>query len=117
MTIRNTDLNSVRIGTPQQSSVAQVGNVGAVEGGKQAAEQRQTTEAKDRVELSGAAREAYSKSQQQVTDLALAREALNELPELSGGRAGEIRTRLEEGYYTRPEVSAQFAERLAADLL
>lgn len=103
-------------GPLQNDAVAQVNGVGAAEGGKQAAEQRQASEAGDRVEISEAARAAFSKGQQQVTGLAQARNALNELPGLSEERAAEIRTRLEEGYYTRPEVSAKLAERLAADL-
>lgn len=47
---------------------------------------------------------------------AMARQALHELPSLSEERAAEIRRRIESGYYRRPEILDQIAERVASEL-
>ena len=116
MNIRDINHNATRPEHAQTQAVSGANNVGAAGNGQQAASQRQATNVEDRLELSDAARAAYSKQQQQATDLSQAREALETLPSLGEERLAEIKARLQNGYYTRPEVAAQIAERLTSEI-
>ena len=116
MNIRDINHNTNRPENAQAQAVSGANGVGAAGNGQQAASQRQAANVEDRLELSDAARAAYSKQQQQAADLAQAREALEALPSLGGDRLAEIKARLESGYYTRPEVTAQIAERLTSEI-
>lgn len=111
MNIRDLNSSVVPAEYAKAGVVACVDGAEAVGISQQVVEQHQVPEAEDRLELPDVARAAHS--QQQGNGLAQAREALDELSGLSEERAAEIRTRLQEGYYTRPEVVSQIAERLA----
>ena len=115
MNIRNLNASIAHTEYAKAGTAARVNGPEAVEATQQAG-QRQAPQAEDRLELSDAARAAHGERQQQVSDLAQAREALDSLPGLSEERAAQIRTRLEEGYYTRPEVASRIAERLTAEV-
>jgi len=70
---------------------------------------------RDRVEISDAARAAaaeHEKSQQ----LEFAKKALHSLPPLSAERAADIQKRIEEGYYSQPDVVKKIAEKAVPDL-
>lgn len=70
----------------------------------------------DRVELSEAARAHRAQAQAREAEVSAAQRALHAQPEMSAERADEIRQRLADGFYDRPDVVAATAERLARDL-
>lgn len=67
----------------------------------------------DRVELSEAAR---AQSKAKGGELEQAREALLDMPPLDPERKDHILRRVQEGYYSQPDVIKQIAQRLHADL-
>ncbi len=67
----------------------------------------------DRVELSDAAR---AQSKAKGGELEQARQALLDQPPLDPERKEHILRRVQEGYYSQPDVIKQIAERLPADL-
>ncbi|GEM_PF-2864102 len=93
-----------------------VHHAGRVNGSEVAAvEGKHTTPASgDRVEISDAARTAANDAP--ARELALARKALNAVPELSSERISEIKSRIQDGYYTNPEVLRHVAAQIANDL-
>ena len=70
----------------------------------------------DRVELSEAARAQQAEAAARQTEVDAARRALRDQPGLSEARLAELRERVADGYYDRPEVVDATAARLADDL-
>ena len=68
----------------------------------------------DRVEISDAARIAANDAA--AHEITLARKALNAVPELSPERMNEIRSRIQDGYYSNPEILQHVAAQIANDL-
>ena len=67
----------------------------------------------DRVELSSAARTDRAPS---VQELAFARKAMLGIPPLSDERASDILMRIQEGFYSQPEVLKKIAEKFTEEL-
>ena len=72
---------------------------------------------KDTVSISEAGRLAMEEDRLRKTDLDTARTALNNLPDLSAERRAELMERLNNQYYTQPEVQQKIARDLATDLI
>ncbi|HET6568455.1 MAG TPA: flagellar biosynthesis anti-sigma factor FlgM [Rhodothermales bacterium] len=70
--------------------------------------------ASDRVEISDAARSAAGDIK--LRELGFAQKALGGIAPLSQERIGEIKQRMESGYYHTPEAQRQIAMRIAQDL-
>lgn len=68
----------------------------------------------DRVEISDQARTALTEGRKS-SELQFARKALLDVPPLSEERMAEILDRITEGYYQKPEVVQQIAQRLTND--
>ena len=68
-------------------------------------------EATDRVELSASGREANAVG---TPVLAFARKALENIPPMSQERVAEILERIKDDYYSKPEVTRDIAQRVAA---
>ncbi len=66
----------------------------------------------DRVELSEAARTAQAEAVAQQREIDFARRAMLSIPPLSQDRAEDILQRLQEGFYSQPEVLEQIAGRM-----
>ena len=62
----------------------------------------------DRVEISNDARNASSRSE----EVAFARNALHNVPEMSAERTAQIKDRIQSGYYSSPDVLKSVAERM-----
>lgn len=72
--------------------------------------------AQDRVELSEAARaHTAPEADPHAGELEHAREALLGIPPLDAGRKEDILLRVQEGYYSSPDVLKQIAQKLSAD--
>ena len=70
-------------------------------------------EIQDSLNISEEARKAHAAEMERKMDLAQAREALDELPDLSPARKQELMDRLSTGYYMQPEVLGQIAARVS----
>lgn len=66
----------------------------------------------DRVEISDRARSADGSSE----EVAFARKALENIPELSEARTAQLKDHIQSGYYNRSDVLQRIAERLGNDL-
>lgn len=67
----------------------------------------------DSLELSEAARARQAEAAAHKAEVETARKALHEQPGLSEERTAQIKQRLAEGYYDRPDVVAATADKLA----
>lgn len=70
---------------------------------------------RDRVEISDAARAAAAEHEK-TRQLDFAKKALLGMPPLSQERAADILKRVQEGYYSQPEVIDQVAAKVVPDL-
>lgn len=70
----------------------------------------------DRFELSDAARARQAEAAAHQNEVETARQALRAQPGLSDERAAEIKQRIADGFYDRPDVVAATADRLAGAL-
>jgi len=114
MNIRNINLGTERTDAYRQNSVTETARTGKG-AGAQTAGQSSENVARDRVEISDAARAAHAE-QAKSNDLLVARKALMGIPPLSEKRAADILTRVQNGYYSQPDVLRQVAEKVAADI-
>ncbi len=100
------------LGRPVQSSTVRGGSADRVNADETTPSSAvPASEAADRVELSGAGREASATG---TPVLAFARKALENIPPLSQERVAEILDRIKSDYYEQPEVTRQIAQRVAA---
>lgn len=113
MNIKNINLGSERTEAYRANSVADTARSGAG-GGTQHANQIKS-EIRDKVEISDAARAALSR-QSGGPEIDLAKKALLGIPPLSEKRAADIMTRVQNGYYSQPDVLRQIAEKVINDL-
>jgi len=114
MNIRNINLGTERTDAYRQNSVTETARTGKG-ASAQTAGQSSENVARDRVEISDAARAAHAE-QAKSNDLLVARKALMGIPPLSEKRAADILTRVQNGYYSQPDVLRQVAEKVAADI-
>lgn len=70
-------------------------------------------DSQDRVEISSGARSDASSS---IQELAFARKAMLGIPPLSDDRVADILTRIQEGFYSQPEVLKKIAQRFTEEL-
>ncbi len=77
-------------------------------------EERQ--EPRDSVAISEEARRALAENQKRLHELEKAREALDEIPQLSAERKRQIQERIDAAYYSKPEILDKIASRIARDL-
>lgn len=113
MNIRSSNIGSN--GRPDPIHGGYVGNTGrAGSQDSDSARVDQKPAAGDRVEISDAARSAAGDAK--VRELAFAQKALGGIAPLSQERIGEIKHRVESGYYNTPEAQRQIAMRIAQDL-
>lgn len=93
-----------------------VHQAGRINGSEVAAAQgnHSTAAPGDRVEISDAARTAANDTS--AREMTLARKALNAISELGPERLKEIQSRIQDGYYSSPEVLQQVASRIANEL-
>jgi len=73
-------------------------------------------EVQDSINISEEARIAHAAEQKKLQELELARQALNNTPELSSSRKQEILDRINSGYYSKPEVLDQIASKVSEDI-
>lgn len=112
MDIRNIKAGLHRIERVQQQQPSESGQVGG-----SAATQQQTPAAapqNDSVELSPATKAPHGSDGPQGIDFA--RKALLGVPPLSQDRVQDILKRVQEGYYSQPEVVKEIATRITEDL-
>ena len=114
MNIRNINLGTERTDAYRQNSVTDAAKTGRG-GNAQNAGQSSENVARDRVEISDAARAALAE-QAASNDLLVARKALMGIPPLSENRAADILTRIQNGYYSQPDVLRQVAEKIGSEL-
>lgn len=114
MTIRNLNFSADRAENYRQQSVQETGKAGA------GSETRQTNGApqhvQDRVEISDAARAAVAGAGT-TSEINFARKAMLGIPPLSEKRAADILARVQNGYYSQPDVLKQIAERVGDAIL
>ena len=116
MTVRNPYLSS-RPAQAQTAGAADASRVRSADGPvSPVAPVAPAASASDSVQLSDAARAQQAEAAAQKAEVEQARAALNDLPGLSDDRVAELRQRVEEGYYDRPDVIAATAERVAQAL-
>jgi hypothetical protein len=113
MNIRNVNLGSERADAYRANPVAEVARSGAGGGTQHANDVKAAIQ--DRVEISDAARAALSR-QSGAPEVDFAKKALQELPPMSEKRAANILERVQNGFYSQPDVLLQIAERMSADL-
>ncbi len=73
-------------------------------------ETQRTTSVLDRVDLGGSNASRNVRS----PELQFAKQALNSLPDSDAARMAEIKARIADGYYTRPDALNAVADRLAS---
>ena len=73
-------------------------------------------EPQDSVAISEEARRALAENQKKLLELEQARQALDEIPEMSDERKREIQERIDSAYYSKPEIIDKIASRIARDL-
>ena len=73
-------------------------------------------EPQDSVAISEEARRALAENQKRIQDLERAREALDEIPQLSAERKREIQERIDSAFYSKPEIIDKIASRIARDM-
>lgn len=113
MNIRNLNLGTERVDSYRSNNVADAARNTPVKGTQNANEFNSAIQ--DKVEISDAARAALARQSGQVeTDFA--RKALSGVPPLSEKRAADIMERVQSGFYSRPDVLRQTAEKLANEL-
>src|SRR5690625_7793542 len=112
MNIRNINLGTERTDAYRQNSVTETARTGKG-ASAQTAEQSSENVARDRVEISDAARAAHAE-QVKSNDLLVAREALMGIPPLSEKRAAGSTTRGEDGWYSQPGEPRRVAGEVAA---
>jgi hypothetical protein len=113
MNIRNIDLGSKRAEAYRTNQVADTARSGAGGGTQQANEIKSAI--RDKVEISDAARAALS-NDTGPREIDFAKKALLGIPPLSEKRAADIMARVQNGYYSQPDVLRQTAERLGSEL-
>jgi hypothetical protein len=113
MNIRDVNTGTYR---PDQLRNGSVGESGKVENGAAARSDNEgsSSASKDRVEISANGR--ASARDTSVQDLAFARKAMLGIPPLSDDRVADILMRIQEGYYSQPEVLKKIAERFTEEL-
>ena len=114
MNIRNVNFSTERAENYRQQSVQESGKAG-VAGDLQQSNGSVHHGAQDRVEISDAARAAVSDagSSQEIN---FARKALLGIPPLSEKRVADIMLRIQNGFYSQPDVLRQIAEQITSDL-
>ncbi|MEM1126022.1 MAG: hypothetical protein AAGI71_05170 [Bacteroidota bacterium] len=112
MNIRDLNLGSSRLNTVRGDSTD--GARGANQEAPGATPEASSTS--DRVEISAQAR-ASAPATVDTQELGFARKALYGIPPLSQERIADIFQRINEGYYSTPEVIKSVAERAAGDIL
>ena len=70
----------------------------------------------DSLAISEAGRKALEASRKQAMELDMAREALQQVDTLDEARLAEIKERLENGFYTQPDMLENIASRVMTDL-
>lgn len=114
MNIRDIQSGPVRA---EQSRTEALGNTNKVVPGSQVPQEDAASAApKDRVEISAAALAAASENTQ-AQELGFARKALLGIPPLSQERAADILQRIQEGFYSQPEVVKQVSSELTSAFL
>ncbi|MEX2400054.1 MAG: flagellar biosynthesis anti-sigma factor FlgM [Rhodothermales bacterium] len=104
------DVNGSSLRTDQLKN-AGVGRPEPAGPGREAADEAAQTTS-DRVELSDKAKTSTPSSE----ELTFARNALQNVPELSADRTAEIKDRIQTGYYSNPDTLQTIAERLGNEL-
>ncbi|RMH55106.1 MAG: hypothetical protein D6685_14215 [Bacteroidetes bacterium] len=101
-----------------QTRAAASGKAGTVVPGQSGAREAGTpaASAQDRVEISAEARAAATENAQ-ARELGFARKALLGIPPLSMDRAADILQRIQEGFYSQPEVIKQVASEITSAFL
>ncbi len=113
MKIRDASIHSSQADSLRSGSVANTSKAEATDSGRNQAA-RPSSPQQDRVEISDAARTAAQAQKTEGIDFA--RKALLGIPPLSEQRSADMLKRIQEGYYSQPEVLAKVAEKIATDL-
>jgi hypothetical protein len=113
MNIRNINLGSERAESYRTNSVSDAARSGAGGGTQHANETKAAI--RDKVEISDAARAALSK-QSGSPEIDFAKKALLGIPPLSPKRAADMLARIQNGYYSQPEVINMTAQKLGTEL-
>lgn len=116
MNIRDIQLGPNRPDPPRSEALGQSGKVAADDAAEQQANQAAAAPARDRVEISDAARAAAADGSH-TQEINFARKALLGIPPLSMDRVADILKRIQEGYYSQPEVIKQTAAGVTNDLV
>jgi len=114
MDIRSLNPSLLQADAQRQSAVGEQGHVN----GRTPPIRERTSlppEARDSIEFSPASR-AHSSAAPPVKDMEFARRALLGVPPLSEKRASDIMSRIQEGYYNKPEIVQQIADRIASEI-
>ena len=114
MNIRDLQINQSRPDHLRSSASGEAGKVQEAAPVQPAQPVESQQQARDRVEISDAARAAANEPQ--VEGINFARKALLGIPPLSDERASDMIQRIQEGYYSQPEVLKQVATGVAGDL-
>lgn len=113
MNIRSSNIGSSRSEQIRNSYVGNAGKAGSADADATKVDQKSAS-LSDRVEISEAARSAAGDAA--VREMTFAQKALGGIAPLSQERLGEIRQRMESGYYNSPEIQRELAMRIAQDL-
>lgn len=105
-------------GRAEQTRTEALGSTNKVAPGSQAPQEEAVSaqSVKDRVEISAAARAAATENIQ-TQELGFARKALLGIPPLSQDRASDILRRIQEGFYSQPEVVKQVASEVTTEFI
>lgn len=104
-------MDSVRSGSANEASKA-----GSPASSPEASQSAGGASGADQVDISAAARRV-AESTKEIQELAVGRKAMLSIPPLSQERASDILRRIQEGYYSQPEVVKSVADGVASDLL
>ena len=116
MNIQNQPLGPKCSAARQSDAASGAQKVDSVERAAAATPSSSQTPARDRVEISDAARAAQAQGQAEAQLIERGRSALREATSLDAERLASLRQRAAEGYYRTPEAADQIAERLTSDL-